>query len=57
MDEAIAWLKRCPNPHCETSEVEIRRVFEPADFGEAFTPELQEQEKRILAASEKLNKA
>lgn len=47
MDEAVEWLKRCPNPHCEDSEVEIRPVFEAADFGENFTPELREQERRI----------
>lgn len=47
MDEAVEWLKRCPNPHCEDSEVEIRPVYEAADFGENFTPELREQERRI----------
>jgi hypothetical protein len=46
MEEAVEWLKRCPNPHCEDSEVEIRPVFEACDF-EEFTPELQEQERRI----------
>jgi hypothetical protein len=56
MDEAIAWLKRCPNPHDEEGEVEIRPIFEAADFGEAFTPELQEQERRIQAAAEILSK-
>ena len=49
MAEAIAWLKRCPNPHLEDCEVEIRPVFEAADFGEAFTPELAEQEERLRA--------
>ena len=49
MDEAIAWLKRCPNPHEEDCEVEIRPVFEMEDFGEAMTAELREQEKRIIA--------
>ncbi len=53
MDEAIAWLKRCPNPHDETTEVEIRPVFEAADFGEAFTPELRDQEERIFAEAKK----
>ena len=43
-DEAIDWLKRAP---FENTEVEIRQVFEAEDFGEAFTPELQEQEARI----------
>lgn len=46
MEEAVEWLKRCPNPHCEDSEVEIRPVFEAADFGENFTPELREQERK-----------
>lgn len=48
MQEAIDWLKRCLNPHSEDCEVEIRPVFELADFGEAFTPDLQEQEKRPI---------
>ena len=47
MDEAIAWAKRCPNPMPGPSELEIRRVFEAADFGEALTPELAEQEQRL----------
>ena len=47
MEEAVEWLKRCPNPMPGESEVEIRPVFEPADFGENFTPELREQERRI----------
>lgn len=47
MDEAIEWIKKCPNPMPESSIVEIRRVFEAADFGEALTPELQQQEDRI----------
>jgi hypothetical protein len=47
MDEAIQWLKRCPNPHDDECEVEIRQVFEADDFGEEFTPELREQEARI----------
>ncbi len=49
MDEAVEWLKRCPNPHDEVTEVEIRPVFEAEDFGEAFTPELREQEASIRA--------
>lgn len=53
MDEAVAWLKRCPNPHDETSEVEIRPVFEADDFGEAFTPELRAQEERVFAEAAK----
>ncbi len=47
--EAIEWVKRCPNPHSEDCEIEIRPVFEPEDFGEAFTSELQEQEQRLKA--------
>jgi hypothetical protein len=45
--EAIEWVKRCPNPHPGESEIEIRQIFEAEDFGEAFTPELREQEERI----------
>ena len=48
-EEAIQWAKRCPNPHADGGELEIRQIFEPADFGEAFTPELQEQEERLRA--------
>ena len=47
MDEAVEWLKRCPNPHHEDTEVEIRPVFEEEDFGAEFTPELREQERRV----------
>src|SRR6266576_3162798 len=47
MEEAVEWLKRCPNPMPGESEVEIRLVFEAADFGENFTPELREQERRL----------
>jgi len=46
-EEAIEWVKRCPNPTGEESEIEIRQVFEPADFGEAYTPEVREAEQRI----------
>ena len=46
MDEAVAWLKKCPNPHADECEVEIRQIFSSEDFGEAFTPELQAQEDR-----------
>jgi hypothetical protein len=48
-EEAIEWVKRCPNPMLGDSEIEIRQVFEAEDFGEAFTPELQEQEARLRA--------
>lgn len=48
MDDAIEWLKRCPNPSPGTeSEVEIRQIFEAEDFGAEFTPELREQEERL----------
>ncbi len=49
MDEAIEWVKRCPNPTGVESDIEIRQVFEAEDFGAEFTPELREQEKRLLA--------
>jgi len=48
-EEAIEWVKRCPNPHYEDCEIEIRQVFEAEDFGEAFTPELRAQEERLRA--------
>jgi hypothetical protein len=54
MEEAVEWLKRCPNPHDEETDVEIRPVFEADDFGEEFTPELREQEERIRAQAEQL---
>jgi hypothetical protein len=47
MAEALEWVKRCPNPMPGTSEIEIRPVFEAADFGAEFTPELAEQEDRL----------
>ena len=49
MDEAIEWVKRCPNPMEGESEIEIRQVFEADDFGPEFTPELQAQEERMRA--------
>lgn len=49
MQEAIDWVKRCPNPMLEDSEIEIRPVFEAADFGDALTPELKENEARLRA--------
>ena len=48
-EEAIEWVKRCPNPLKGDAEIEIRQVFEAADFGEAFTPELREAEERMRA--------
>jgi len=47
MEEAVEWLKRCPNPHYEETEVEIRPLFAPEDFGAELTPELREQEERL----------
>lgn len=47
MDEAVAWVRRCPNPMPGPSEIEIRPVYEAADFGEALTPELAEREERL----------
>jgi hypothetical protein len=49
MEEAIEWVKRCPNPMPGESEIEIRRVFDLEDFGPALTPELKEQEARLRA--------
>jgi hypothetical protein len=57
LDEAIEWVKRCPNPMNEESDIEIRQIFEAEDFGEAFTPELREQEERIRAEAEKRSKS
>ena len=46
--EAIEWVKRCPNPMPEDSEIEIRQVFEAEDFGDALTPEMRAQEERVF---------
>jgi hypothetical protein len=54
--EAIEWVKRCPNPTGAEAEVEIRQVFDPEDFGAEFTPELREQEERLRAQIEKQQK-
>ena len=48
-EEAIEWVKRCPNPLEGEAEIEIRQVFEAEDFGAEFTPELREQEERLRA--------
>jgi hypothetical protein len=53
-EEAIEWLKRCPNPMPGVSDIEIRQVFSQEDFGPALTPELKAQEDRIAAETEKL---
>jgi hypothetical protein len=47
MDEAIEWVRRCPNPMPGDSEIEIRPIFEADDFGEAFTPELRAQQEQL----------
>jgi hypothetical protein len=52
LQEAIEWVKRCPNPMPEESEIEIRQVFEADDFGPTLTPELREQEERLRAELE-----
>ncbi len=52
LDEAVEWIKRCPNPHNEGGEIEIRQVFETEDFGDELTPELREQEQRLRAQAE-----
>ena len=49
LEEAIEWVKRCPNPMEGESEIEIRQVFEAADFGAELTPELRAQEARLAA--------
>ena len=49
MDEAIEWVRRCPNPHEEETEVEIRPVFEADDFGDELTPELRGREDALRA--------
>lgn len=54
-DEAIEWVKRCPNPMEGESEIEIRQIFDMDDFGDAATPEIREQEKRLRAETEKLS--
>src|SRR5262245_29527350 len=53
LKEAIDWVKRCPNPHEGESEIEIRQVFTADDFGEAFTPELREQEEKLRSQLQK----
>ena len=53
MQEAINWVKRCPNPHEEDCEIEIRPVFEIEDFGEAMTPEMRAQEERVFTDARK----
>src|SRR5688572_7036651 len=56
MDEAVEWVKRCPNPMNGESEIEIRQVFENEEFGDAMTPELREQDARLRAEAAKPHK-
>jgi len=53
MDEAVEWVKRCPNPMFVDSDIDIRPVYEMEDFGEIVTPEIQEQDARLRAQTEK----
>jgi hypothetical protein len=57
LEEAIEWVKRCPNPMPSESDIEIRPVFEAEDFGAEFTPELREQEERQRAEIEQRQSA
>lgn len=57
MEEAIAWVKRCPNPMPGESEIEIRPIFTADDFGETLTPKLREQEERLRAETDKLKRS
>jgi hypothetical protein len=56
MDEAIEWVKRCPNPHYEDSTIEIRPVFEAEDLGPGLTPELKEKEAELRKKTESLGR-
>jgi hypothetical protein len=57
-EEAIEWVKRCPNPSPGVEgEIEIRQIFEAADFGQEFTPELREQEAQLRSQAEQLKKS
>jgi hypothetical protein len=52
LQEAIEWVRKCPNPMRTDSEIEIRQIFAPEDFGDALTPELREQEERLRRESQ-----
>jgi hypothetical protein len=56
-EEAIEWLKRCPMPHPEECEVELRQILSPEDFGPALTPELREAEEKLRRQAEERNKS
>ena len=51
-DEAVEWMKRCPNPNDEPGAIEIRQVFETEDFGDELTPELRERDQQLRAQTE-----
>jgi hypothetical protein len=53
MEDAVEWIKRCPNPHNEPGEIEIRQIFEADDFGEAYTPEARERDERTAELEER----
>jgi hypothetical protein len=53
LEEAIAWAKRCPNPTGTEGQLEIRQIFETADFGDALTPELRAQDERLRSEVER----
>ncbi len=57
LQEAIEWVKRCPNPMPSESEIEIRPIFEPEDFGPALTPEIREYEERLRQQMEAQQKS
>ena len=56
MEEAVEWVKRCPNPMESDSEIEIRQIFEAEDFGAEFTPELRAKEERLRNEAAALTK-
>ena len=56
MDEAIEWVKRCPNPMPGESEIEVRQIFEAEDFGAELTPELRAKEERLRQEAAALNR-
>lgn len=56
MDEAVEWVKRCPNPMEGESEIEIRQIFDADDFGAEFTPELRAKEQRLRQEAAALNR-
>ena len=56
MDEAVEWVKRCPNPMESESDIDIRPIYEAEDFGAEFTPELRAKEERIRQEATALNR-